>query len=349
MTQENQIRAFQRGQTLFAGIRKPIQNRQELVPRIAQVTEACKDAIMGKLTHIFRFDTPVDGFDSEIGYPVMHNIEAGEVNTHTLRRLHFLSMLHHGPVDSLRETTLKIMAHLRAAGLSTELELMEMYHRYDPDYPGDSLVETCVSYLAWPEIYLQQLQRVLGSKVAAEIWRGGELLTPFTPVDERALWVGKTLEELKRRTSPEQQFDIISRVALVRPLEDILPYKERYSQNGDVNEILSIQNSKLAETATGGFVDPPWYDGKVLHLSKVPYNREAYELARTHDEIRRAYCFCALVREASSPEIDPIFCYRAAGWARQFWEPILGVNFVRCNITHSILKGDRFCAWDYVL
>lgn len=349
MTQENQIHAFQRDRTLFAGIRRAIHKRDELVPRIKQVTEACKDAITGPLTHILRFDTPVNGFDSEIGYPVSHSIQAGDVKTNTLRRLHFLSMMHHGPVDSLRETTLKIMAHLRTAGLSPELEMMELYHRYDPDKREESHIETCVSYLAWPEIYLEQLERVLGVKVAAEIWRGGEHITPFTTVDVRAEWVAKTIRVLKESTSPEQQFDILSRVALVRPFEDILPYKEIYELNGDVNEILTIQNSKLSETATGGFIDPPWYDGKILHLSKVPYNREAYDRARSHEEIRRAYCFCSLVREATSPEIDPIFCYRAAGWARQFWEPILGVRFTRCDITHSILKGDKFCAWNYVL
>ncbi|MCP4902953.1 MAG: hypothetical protein GY906_38815, partial [bacterium] len=58
---------------------------------------------------------------------------------------------------------------------------------------------------------------------------------------------------------------------------------------------------------------------------------------------------CNLVREAADPQIDPIFCYRAAGWSRQFFEPILGRQFTSCEITHSILKGDDFCAWDYHL
>ena len=95
--------------------------------------------------------------------------------------------------------------------------------------------------------------------------------------------------------------------------------------------------------------DPPRFDGKILHVSKVPYNAEAYKAARTQEEKRKAYCFCNLVREAKDPKIDPIFCYRAAGWARQFWEPLLEVEFKKCVITHSILKGDGFCAWDYHL
>jgi len=108
-------------------------------------------------------------------------------------------------------------------------------------------------------------------------------------------------------------------------------------------------NEDVSRTRTGGFLDPHRFDGKVLHCSKVPYNREAYLAATTPAERRKAFCFCSLVREATDPRIDPIFCYDAAGWARQLWEPVLGVEFSRCTITHSILKGDAFCAWDYHL
>jgi hypothetical protein len=76
---------------------------------------------------------------------------------------------------------------------------------------------------------------------------------------------------------------------------------------------------------------------------------EVMESFLAHKEKRKAYCFCNLVREADNPQIDPIFCYRAAGWDRQCWEPILEVEFKKCKITHSILKGDDFCAWDFYL
>ncbi|MCK4571118.1 hypothetical protein KAT84_04115, partial [Candidatus Bipolaricaulota bacterium] len=109
------------------------------------------------------------------------------------------------------------------------------------------------------------------------------------------------------------------------------------------------QNKDLETTPTGGWIDPPYCDDKVLHLSKVAYKREAYDKAEMPEDLRRAYCFCSLIREAKDPNVDSIFCYRAAGWAKQFWEPILGIEFTRCDITHSILRGDRFCAWDYHL
>jgi hypothetical protein len=344
-----EIKHVVREPTLFAGIREPIQSRDELIPRMAQVKEICGDAIAGPLVNIFRFDTPVEGFDSELGYPVSRSVDSGPVRTHTLRKLHFFSLVHQGPVKTLRDTTLQIIEHMNKAGLSQELELMEIYHRFDPDQPDDSVIETRASFLAWPQVYQEQLLRVLGPELTAEIWAGGERITPFTLVDERVAWVAQTIERLKQHADQDQQFDVLSRVALVRPQEDILKYKKIFEESGDVNAILKAQNEELTQGPSGGFLDPPRFEGNVFHLSKVPYNRQAYDQAETHEQTRRAYCFCSLIREATDPQVDSIFCYRAAGWARQFWEPILGVEFKKCAITHSILKGDKFCAWDYYL
>jgi len=347
---ETDIRHVIREETLFAGIRKPIKGREELLPRMEEVRRVCEGKAVGPLTHIFRFDTPVEGYDSEIGFPVSEEVNVGDVKPHTLRKLHFFSLLHTGSVETLRETTGKISAHMNRVGLSWELELVEIYHQYDPDEESANQIEVQVAFLAWPELYWEQLVRVLGADLAKGIWAGGENITPFTLVDDRAKWVGETLERLKRHTDQDQQFDILSRVALVRPCEDTAKYKEQYeASGGSVEAVLDAQNKELEATRTGGFIDPPWVNGKVLHLSKVAYNREAYDKAQTHDELRKAYCFCSLIREASDPQVDPIFCYRAAGWARQFWEPILGVEFKHCTITKSILNGDNVCAWDYIL
>ena len=344
---ENGFTHVIRHETLFAGIRKPIKTRQELTPRIKTVTEACSGNILGPLAHIFRFDTQVDGFDSEIGYPVSAEVNSGEVCTHTLREIHFLTSMHKGSTDTLRETTLQLYEHLNRAGLSPELERMEVYHHYDPENQADNVIETRVSFLAWPEVYKAQLLRVLGPELAAEIWQGGEAITPFTLVDERAAWVAQSLERLKLHTNTEQQFDILSRVALVRPMDDLSENKRIYEESGDINKVLLSETNRLMSTPTRGPIDPWWYKDGVLHLSKVAADRDAYDEAKTPEEFRKAYCFCALIREATDPQVDPIFCYRAAGWARQFYEPILGVEFKKCTLTHSILKGDKFCAWDY--
>jgi hypothetical protein len=340
-----------REETLFAGIREPIQSRAELDPRIEALRAACGDRIAGPLTHIFRFDTPVDGYDSEIGFPVRETVDLGEIRTHTLRRMHFFSNVHEGPMETVAETRSGLYEYMNLVGLSPELELVEVFHRYDPENPSDQRIESMASYLPWPETYREELARVLGEETADRVWDGGKSITPHTPVDERCRWVAASIERLKEHSTPEEQFDILSRVALVRPPEDIERHREIYRDaGGDIQAVFDAQHARFLETGrTRGRFDPPWFDGTVLHLSKVPYNEEAYLEATTPEDVRKAYCFCALVREASDPRIDPIFCYRAAGWARQLLEPIMEVEFKRCEITHSVLKGDRFCAWDYYL
>jgi hypothetical protein len=336
--------------TLFAGIRKPIESRAELEPRIVELKAALGERIAGPLTHIFRYDTPVEGYDSEIGFPVSEAIDVGDIRTHTLRSMHFFTNVHEGSVATVPQTRTRLYQHMDRVGLSPELELMEVFHRYDPENPENQRIESMASYLPWPEKYREELVRVLGEETAETVWEGGNAITPNTLVDERCRWVAASIERLKDHSTREQQFDVLSRVALVRPPEDIEQHRRIYEEAGDINAVFEAQHARFLETGrTIGRFDAPWFDGETLHGSKVPYDEAAYLAATTPEEIRKAYCFCALVREAEDPQIDPIFCYRAAGWERQLLEPIMGVEFKRCEITHSILKGDRFCAWDYHL
>jgi hypothetical protein len=344
-----EIEVVVRPPTLYAGTRRPITERAQLEPRIKILEAECGGKISGPLTHILRFDTPVEGYDSEVGFPVSSPVNTDDVTTHTLREMHFFSRLHDGPKDTLGATIESLYEYMRIVGLSPELELVEVYREHCLGQGLGGGVQVMASFLAWPEVYRAQLERVLGPEQAAVIWQGGEALTPHTPVDPRCAWVGATIDRLKARTNPEQQFDILSRVALVRPREDIQAYKAIYEKTGDITAVFRAKEKELAATRTGGYLDPPRCDATTLHVSKVPRDREAYVAATTPREKRQAFCFCNLIREAETPQVDPIFCYRAAGWARQFWEPILGMEFTSCKITHSILKGDDFCAWDYLL
>ncbi len=346
---DGDVRALVRPATLFAGIRGPIAGRDELAPRLEILDRACAGKVAGPLTHIFRFDTQVEGFDSELGYPVAAEVAGDGVATHTLREMHFYARRHDGPVETLRDTARSLYATMDRTGLSPELELVEVYPEHVPGRALAAPVEVMASFLAWPEVYRAQLERVLGAERVAAVWQGGETMTPFTPVDPRCTWVTASIARLKACTDQDQQFDILSRVALVRPREEVAKYKAVYDDTGDITAVFRAQDAHLRTTRTGGFVDPPRLEDGVLHISKVPRDGAAWAAAATPTEKRKAFCFCNLVREAADPRIDPIFCYRAAGWARQFWEPVLGVTFTRCTITHSVLKGDAFCAWDYAM
>ena len=91
------------------------------------------------------------------------------------------------------------------------------------------------------------------------------------------------------------------------------------------------------------WVSEPRVKGNIIYTSKTPRQNEKYREAKSFDEKRKYYCFCILVANCENPDIDPIFCYRAAGWARQLWETVLDLPVIDCTIEKSILKGDEYC------
>ena len=122
MKPENQIQHAIRNGGKFAGIRAPIKKREEIIPRIKQVKEVCKESATGPLTHIFRFDTPVDGYDSEIGFSVDKDINSGNVKTHENREMHTFSIIHEGPFSEIGAATQQLYKHMNLVGLAPELE-----------------------------------------------------------------------------------------------------------------------------------------------------------------------------------------------------------------------------------
>jgi effector-binding domain-containing protein len=346
---DTQIIHYIRDEIPFAGIRKSIQKREDIAPMIKKVKEHCKINATGPLTLIFRFDTPVDGFDAEIGYPINEIINKNEIKTTTLPKMHFFSIKVKGTIDEVRKASILLRDHMNTVGLSSELEFVEKYIVEDAETPENNITEVQRSFLHWSEVYKENLFKFLNSELANQIWGEGDKITPFTLVDERVKWVANTVDKLKMYTNQDLQFKILSKVALKRPKEEINKYKQLFKETGDINKVFYELNRNLENTSTGGFLEKPRIENNLLKLSKVPMNRKEYDQAMTNDEKRRAFCFCSLIREAKAPKVDPIFCYRAAGWDRQLWEEVLDVSFEKCKVTKSILKNDNYCAWEYSL
>jgi len=346
MDQQSNIIHVIREETLFASIREPIKELRpvkELLPRIEKLNRACKGYIVGPVRLLFHFDTLVDGYDAEIGYPVNKNIERDKISTRTLPYAEFLSITHRGSYKKLQETYTKVYSFMRGNGLSDALEIEEILHTYDFEDQEHCVTEVHASFLMWDKLYRDHLEEILGEEKRKIIWGDGDKITPFTSIEERAVWVKDTLERLKKQSTENQQFEIISRLALPRPLDEIDQYKEIYEQTGDIHQVL-----KKREEAQNWKIKPK-LEKNIIFTSKIPYfyfrqDRDSYDNAKTPEEIRTTYCFCTLIRNHKGDTgIDPIFCYRAAGWARQLWERVLDKKVLKCEILKSVLKGDRFC------
>ena len=338
MQDSNNIRHVIRKKTLFASIRQTIKKREELQSSVEKLKETCKEKIIGPLTLIFHYDTPVDGFDAEIGYPVSENVNIDTISSRILRRNEFLSSIHIGKSEKIGDAYQRVYSLMYKNGISPGMSTVEVFHEYDFENPDNVKVEVQGSIHMWNCLYKNALNKYLGEEKQERIYFDGDKITPFTNIEDRILWVKETLERLKKESFPQEQFQILSHIALIRPLEEINQYKQKYLENHKIQDIITLLKSKL-----NWIVDPVVKDNYV-HISKVARDRKGFDKAKNHDEKRAHYCFCRLVSEANNlPDIDPIFCFRAAGWAAQLWEEILQKPVINGEIVKSVLKGDDYC------
>ena len=338
MEEKGEIKHIIREKTLFASIRRPIKKRADLEPYVNTLKKSCEGKINGPLTLIFHYDTPVDGFDAEIGFPVSEKVEIEPISSRILGRNEFLSSLHSGKAEKIGEAYQRVYSLMYKNGISPGMSTVEIFHEFDFAKPDNIKVEVMGSIHMWNYLYKTALKKFLGEEKQHQIYLDGDKITPLSGIEERTPWVKNTLDRLKKESSQEEQFQILSHIALVRPMEEIKQYKHKYLEKNNVQDVITLLKSKLK------WIAEPEIKENYVHISKIARNREGFDKAKTHDEKRSHYCFCRLVSEAANlPTIDPIFCYRAAGWAAQLWEEILQKPVIKCDIVKSVLKGDDYC------
>lgn len=338
MQDSNNIKHVIRKKTIFASMRQTIKKREKLQSSVEKLKEICKEKIIGPLTLIFHYDTQVDGFDAEIGYPVSENVNIDPISSRVLRRNEFLSSVHIGKSEKIGEAYQRVYSLMYKNGISPGLSTVEIFHEFDFDNLENVKVEVQGSIHMWNYLYKSALSKYLGEEKQEKIYLDGDKITPFTNIDDRIFWVKETLERLKEESTPEEQFQILSHIALIRPLEEINQYKQKYLENHKIQDVITLLKSKL------NWIVEPVVKDNYIQISKVARNRDGFDKARNQDEKRAHYCFCRLISEAINlPNIDPIFCFRAAGWAAQLWEEILQKPVINSEIVKSVLKGDDYC------
>ncbi|MCY3412323.1 MAG: hypothetical protein INQ03_11870 [Candidatus Heimdallarchaeota archaeon] len=323
---------------LFASKRVIIQEKADFKDYIQEIKDLCEDHITGPLYVIRHYDYPGPGLDYEIGYPVNRNIK--ELNTYDRNYNEYLSGRVKGTMEMAAKLGGEIYKEMYAHGISPGMEYIEIYHILDPD-DEMSEIEIRAAMHMWVTLYHKSLHKHitnLGSEdIVASIFAGGEKMHAFTPIEERVAWVTETLERLKSYVDVDSQFHIISDIALTRPQSDIDQYKKVYVETGSMEKVME----KLM--GTHYFPCKQRVDGNIIYSCKTPRNKEGYLNAKTFEEKRQAYCFCILTAMSKNPTMDPIFCFRAAGWAKQLFEGVLEKKVKTGRILKSILKGDDYC------
>jgi hypothetical protein len=111
-----------------------IEKRADMWGLFAPLREACKDTICGPAMAILHYGAVKDGLLVEAAFPVSRVVEADTVHTRLLEAAHAWTLRHTGTHETIRETTSKLLAHIRehagtVAGMVREIYVVVIHWR----------------------------------------------------------------------------------------------------------------------------------------------------------------------------------------------------------------------------
>ncbi len=334
------------GETLVASRRCQFGSRAELRAVLEDVAQQIPDdCVAGPAFCIFQFISSVkDGYEGEAGFPVKRPLGGPGFTSRVLPAMQVLSLVHHGPLERLRETTSRLYRSAAQQGIISDECMREVY--LDADNPEGNAIEVQFVVHDWVRLLERHARRVLGEDAGTDIMRGGEGLACEVGLDERFAWVKGAVQRLEGAADAQQAYDCLSSCAHVFPPSQIDKLRAVYARaRSEGAEPLAAVDAVLDFMA----VDPGWgerprREGRVIYHSKRPRDPKAFEAATTPAEKARAYCFCPIIRERLDAGMPPAFCNCGAGWFRQQWEGATG-RPVQIEIVESLLRGDERCTF----
>jgi len=327
-------------ETLVAGFsfRSGYEELRTLLPsRLAELETRLKESICGPPIALFDYGVYSDALHMEIAYPATSAVEKEGIQSWTLEPVEVLSVTHNGPHEKLEESYRRLYGFMREHGEVGTSFGREVYFNNNPLNPDKNVTELQAILHLWGDRLRKNIVRVLNPSAEKEIMKGSD--TQFGLVstkEERIAWLKGALARLDRMADPEQKYDILSCCAHEFSDIRIAQLRDIYEKNGSVDEVLEFMSEDY------DWYEAPSREGDIVYTTKIPYNRKAYEEAKTRDEKRLSYCHCGIVREYLNSDISPTFCNCSAGWYRQQWEGILGKK-VKIDILKSLVRGDDTC------
>ncbi len=324
----------------IASIKTIITKRAEILPLLQSLRESCGDAICGPAMAILYYGSVKEGLLVEAAYPVSRAVESGEVHTRILEPRKAWTMIHTGPHEAMRETTMKIFEYVTAHAGTVGGGTREIYQVVDPLQPENNRTEVQVLDHEWHARLGQSVEEVLGAAARQQVMVGIDSITTDSSAESYRDWIHAAMGRIDELTSdPEKKYKIVSCCAHVFPQYRIDRLREIYEQRHEIDDVLREM-----------YQDPDWYEdpvrkGNQLHMRKVPFDAEAYKKATDPVEKRQAYCHCAFVRPyltESPARISPTFCWCGAGWYRRLWEGVLG-RPIQAEHVDTLVRGNDCC------
>ena len=220
-----------------------------------------------------------------------------------------------------------------------------------------------------PENLSSRLAEIAGEGIRDEVFAGLEVPPVWaTPADKNA-FMRELVARLSGRIDEDTLETVLNGNLHFIPGGSFTEERERFVAASDLDWFIADEHRRYVEYLAGlrdagtlyfsqpitddvvAYVrDTPTCGGGVrrgdrIHVTKIPYQADAY-LHET-DEARKRYfcCHCMWARESIlHPEtgVSPRFCQCSAGFEKQYWDAVLDQP-VRVDVVRSVLRGDLVC------
>ncbi|MCD4830133.1 MAG: hypothetical protein K8R90_11955 [Candidatus Cloacimonetes bacterium] len=201
------------------------------------------------------------------------------------------------------------------------------------------------------------------ARLAAAVEATGrkDICLPATEEPDAVGWINGAMNRLHEQFSPDEAKRILTCCACRYPADELATFRRVYEETGSVDAVmaslqasfekmmrerLGLDEEEIAQVRKLGIGPAGERNDNVIVSTKIPKSGWLKQWLHEPDpEVRRSiFCHCPQIREAIAQgrQIDPLYCYCAAGFYRYIWETVLERE-VRVEMLASLLLGDDFC------
>ncbi|MFH2039133.1 MAG: hypothetical protein ABIJ65_06825 [Chloroflexota bacterium] len=342
--QESGIQHKQTESALVAYMRFNLKERSEIHASFHELAQAIPPGNINGAPYcvIQFFSSYTEGFEVEVGFPVRQAVETDQIHSKTWPGLEVLSLVHSGPPGELRSTKVKLYEFSGEHGLISDEFTREVYSEWE-DAAGPIEVQFVIHN--WNALFARNLERVLGEEKCNQVMRVADPPGLESTPLERFQWVKSAMQCLDVLADEDQKFDVVSSCSHIYPPYQLDKLRKTYQSARE-----SSADPLEAVDAVISFMraDPGWGEkdmfrqGNVIYHTKNPVDPQAYQLAKTPEEKRAAYCFCPIIAIHLDRGISDTYCYCGSGWYRQQWQAATGLP-VSVKVVQSVVRGDDVC------
>jgi hypothetical protein len=216
----------------------------------------------------------------------------------------------------------------------------------------------------------RRLAEVAGQETGDEVFAGLDIPNVATGPEQKVAFMRELMARLSGRVDDATAKSVLQARLHYAPDEAFAEARERYLAAPDIDFFLADEHRRYIDFLAGFrdtgalYFTQPITDavldyvretptcvpggvreGDVVHVTKIPYDTDAW--LRETDPVRKRYlrCHCMWARASildPDATVSARFCECSAGFEKQYWDVVLGQP-VGVDVVKSVLAGDDVC------